>query len=74
MKALVSQKIAVKKMKTSGNRVKAEVLEMTTKADDRDTVRTFKFMYKILLAKNIKFDPLSAFSDQAAEDNSTRST
>lgn len=71
---MVSHKIAARKMKTAGNRVNAEVLVLTTKADDRETVRTFKYLFEILHAKDIKFDPLNAFSDEAAGDENSRST
>lgn len=60
--ALVDHQIAARKIKVGGNKVKAEAIVMTTKTDDRNVVKTFKYLYKILLSKGINFDPLQMFS------------
>ena len=56
--------IVTKKTKTAGNRVSAEVLVMTTKTEDRQLIRTFKYLHDVLYAKNVIFDPLELFSDR----------
>ena len=63
VKALIGHQIVSQKSKMGGNKMMAEVLTMTTKTKDRDVVKTFQYLYKILLAKGIVFDPLKIFGD-----------
>ena len=64
---LVGHQIIQKKSKMGGNKVLAEMLVMTTKSNDRDVVKTFNYLYKVLFSKGIIFDPLKMFSLEDAD-------
>ena len=64
VKALIGQQIATKTTKKGGNKVVAEVLTLTMSTTNRDVVKTFQYLFKLLLGKGIYFDPLKMFSEK----------
>lgn len=63
---LVKFKLASKEMKKM-KRTNVEVLRLTTKTEDRTTVKLFQMLYESLWARNQIFDPLGIFLDPNAE-------
>ena len=55
-------KIAELINKKTNNNKSAEALQLTTKTDNRDTVRVYKILIERNKADGYKFDPLKIFS------------
>jgi hypothetical protein len=62
LQLLVKFKIAELINKTTNNNKSAEALQLTTKTDNRDTVRVYKILHEKNKEAGEKFDPLKIFS------------
>ena len=57
-----------RKTKLRGNKIKAEVLVLTTSTDDKAVVKTFQYLYNRLFQKGYVFDPLKLFAQAGKSD------
>ena len=62
LQLLLKFKIAELINKKTNNNKSAEALQLTTKTDNRDTVRVYKILYEKNKEAGQKFDPLKIFS------------